>query len=149
MKRTSKMIPKLISEDYPSEYSGYLFLSLVQYNKEKFLTVIDNADDNNINCFILELCGPESIDQALFLNIANDWFNSNYNNYPLSIEFAKRGLSQYTSRILRTFNIEFVSRVIGPIQKFSMNGAPSVKRKKKRVVEESIKVEAQPAFIDF
>ncbi len=134
MKKIANKIP-LISEDYPDDYNSYKFISLVQYCKDRLLTVIDNTDDTQMRCFVLDLCGPEGVDEKVFLDAASNWFENNSANYPLSIDLAKNGLGVLSAKIMRTFNIEFVSRVIGPIPRYSMNGVSAVKRKRKRVVD--------------
>lgn len=148
MKKTLNKIP-LLSEDYPDDYVSYKFISLIQYGKEKILTVIDNTNNTQMKCFVLDLCGPEGISEQLFLEIANHWYENNFKKYPLSTELAKMGLSLVTSKILRTYNIEYISRVIGPIQKYSSNEATTVKRKRKRIlsIDEATGINKQ-IFID-
>jgi hypothetical protein len=133
MKKVVNKIP-LISEDYPEDYTSYRFISLVQFNKENLLTVIENIDEQYLHCYVIDLCGPEEIDEKTFLEIANDWHENQDIKYPLSVHFTKMGVSAIFSRLLRKYPVEFVSRVIGPIPKFAMTGVSAVKRKKKRVV---------------
>jgi len=133
MKKTISKIP-LISEDYPDDYASYRFISLIQFGKERVLTVIDNTDDAHLQCYVLDLCGPEGIDEKVFLELANVWHLNESSEYPLSIYFARNNVSDMSSKIMRKFPIEFVSRVIGPMPKYSMNGTGPIKRKKRRQV---------------
>ena len=148
MKKTLNKIP-LISEDYPDDYNSYKFISLIQYGKEKILTVIDNTNDTQMKCFVLDMCGPEGISEQSFLEVANHWFINNSKKYPLSIDLAKNGLGIASSKILRTFNIEYVSRVIGPIPNYSMNGVETTKRKRKRVFSTNEANMVVSQFIDY
>ena len=61
-KATKRQVP-LIVEQHPGDYTWLPFITLIQYNKESHLTVVDNAEDKTISAFVLDLCGPESIDQ--------------------------------------------------------------------------------------
>ena len=130
----AKTTVPLISEDYPEGYDSYQFISLIQYGREKYLTVIDNSNDETIRCYVLDLCGPEEVDEHAFLEIASIWYKTVSDKFPLSVALTRLGLNQPTSRILRTFDIEFVSRVIGPIPRYGSGGKVSVKRKKKRTL---------------
>lgn len=147
MKKATNKVP-LISEDYPDDYTSYPFISLIQYGKENFLTIIDNSDSNYIHCYVLDLCGPEGIDEKTFLEMAEKWYDHGEVTYPLSIYFAKNGAAELTSKIKRKYNIEFVSRVIGPLPEFSMTGVSGIKRKKKIPIVLGDMVLTTSIFID-
>lgn len=135
----AKTIP-LIIEPYPQGYSGLPFLTLIHYRRQSMLTIVDNADAANLKVFVLDLCGPERVDEAHIISIANDWYNTNREKYPLSIEFSRRGLISQTSKIYRTLNAEFVSRVIGPVPKFVMESIKSVKRRRRKTIPAGVEV---------
>lgn len=130
--RISEQIPQLVIEPHPVEYTGFPFITLIQYNKQQLLTIIDNADETCIKAYVLDLCGPELVKEELILETANEWFINNRSKYPLSIEFSKNNVSEISSKIYRTFNIDFVTRVIGPITKFNMKATKSIKRRKRK-----------------
>ena len=44
------------------------------------------------------------------------------------------GLTHQTSKIYRALNIEFVSRVIGPVPTFPMSAIKSVKRRRRKLI---------------
>lgn len=132
-KKRKNTVP-LIIEPYPKDYEGFPFITLIQYRKSPLLTIVDNADDNLIHVYILDLCGPEKIDEEGLFTIASEWYNNNRDNYPISIEFSKRGLTLETSRIYRTLTSDFVSRVIGPIPIFPMKLVKSVKRRRRKQI---------------
>lgn len=134
-----KSIP-LIIEPHPKEYVGFPFITLIQYRKSPILTIVDNADDETIRAFVLDLCGPEEIDEEILLGMASDWYDVGRSNYPISVEFSKRGLTLAVSKIYRVLNIEFVSRVIGPVPKYPMNTVKSVKRRRRKAIPVGIEI---------
>lgn len=134
-----KTIP-LIVEPHPKEYVGFPFITLIQYRKAPILTIVDNADDETIRAFVLDLCGPEEINEELLLDIATNWYDNSRPNYPISVEFSKRGLTLAVSKIYRVLNIEFVSRVIGPVPKYPMSTIKSVKRRRRKPIPNGIEV---------
>jgi len=126
----------LIIEEHPENYNGYPFITLLTYGEETFLSIIDNHDKNSIHAYVLDYCGIAGIDEADIINIANDWYLAG-SLYPLSIEFAKL---QYvnSTKILRTFNINYTKRIIGPLPLYNMDIVKKSKRKKRDIIDSNI-----------
>lgn len=120
----------LIIENHPPNYEGYPFITLIQYRQEHLLTIIDNVLTKEIRCFVLDLCNASNINEELIINIANHWFENNSKKYPLSFEFSKQNMIELISPIYKKFNINYISRVIGPLFTFPMNNSSKIKRKK-------------------
>lgn len=132
----------LIIEPHPADYDGYPFITLIQYRKEHSLTLVDNADDKMIRAFVLDMCGPSQVDEELLIGIAADWFEKHKNLiYPISFAFSRMGVSNEASKIYRTFNIEHVTRVIGPLPKFEMKETRSIKRRRRKPVPAGVEVQ--------
>lgn len=140
---TKKLAAPLIIESHPKTYQGYPFITLIQYRKNPFLTIVDNVDEDNINAYVLDLCGPENINELMVVNVANEWYNTSNLLYPVSIEFSKRGLTREVSKIYRSYNLEYISRVIGPIFQFPMLLTKSVKTRKRRPISPVIEIEVE------
>ncbi len=138
--RTKKNAIPLFVEPHPKDYTGLPFITLIQYRKTPLLAIIDNITDSMIQAYVLDWCGPEDIREDILLTIVSDWYYNNRQNYPISVEFARRGMTDQLSKIYKTLNIEFISRVIGPINKFSMTTVKSVKRRRKKVISDGIEV---------
>ena len=138
--RTKKKVVPLIIEPHPKDYTGFSFITLIQYRKYPMLVVIDNMTDDLVHAYVLDLCGPEGLDEETILLIISDWFENNKTNYPISIEFARRGLTLQMSKIYRTLNVEFISRIIGPINKFQMSNVRSIKRRRKKAIPDGVEV---------
>lgn len=98
------------------------------------LTLVDNVDDENMKAFVLDLCGPEHVDEESVIRAAADWYSSSRASHPISVEFSKLGLASHTSKIYRTLSVEFISRVIGPIHRFPMNTVKSVRRRRRKPI---------------
>ena len=143
--RKANHVP-LIIEPHPDDYDGYPFITLIQYRDKHILTVVDNATDKTINAFVLDLCNPEGLNEEVVITVIADWYDANSSIYPLSIEFSKRGLAGNMSRILRSFNIDFVTRVIGPLPRFNMSETKSIRRRRKKTVPNGIEIHSFVSF---
>lgn len=131
-RRTISHQAPLIVEPHPDDYSGYPFITLIQYNKEHLLTVVDNSNDDVVNAYVLDLCGPEEVDEQTIVEAVNDWYHTRKDRYPLSFEFSIRGMSGMTSKIYKSFNTDFITRVIGPLPTFNMEPLKNVRRRKRK-----------------
>jgi hypothetical protein len=149
-KKTSKQtsVP-LIIEDHPPEYDGYPFITLIQHRTHHVLAVVDNASDKQIRGFILDLCGPEGVDETVIIKVAAEWYFSGKTRYPLSFEFSKKGLADEAAKIYRTYNTEFVTRVIGPLPKYEMSEIHSVKRRKRKMLPPGLEIHHKQAKLTY
>jgi hypothetical protein len=128
----------LIEEPYPEGYSGLPFVTLILYRKQSMLVIVDNMDDSAMKVFNLELCEAEKIDQNMILNVALEWYGDGTPTKPISMEFSKRGMTSVVSRVYRTLNLEFVSRLVGPTWKFPMSDVKQIKRRRRRAPQFTI-----------
>lgn len=135
-----KLNTGLIIEPHPENYNGYPFITLLQFRKEHYLTIIDDSDDEEIKAIVLDLCGPEQIEQSTILEIANEWYTK-YRHLPVSIVFSIRGLSSLLQKIYRSFSIECTTRVIGPLPRYNMDKVPVVKRKRKKTSTVGVEIQ--------
>jgi len=130
----------LIVEEHPKNYDGYEFITLIKYNDQNFLTIVDNVNNNQIVAYVLDYCQHAKIDEEKIINIANHWYENHRNEYPISIEFFKKGVADDMSKLIRRFTTDYVVRVIGPIYNFNMKGPVKIRRRKKKSI---------PAAMDF
>lgn len=129
---TRKKKALLIAEPYPADYNGYPFVTLIKYRQMTYLTIVDNINSETITAYVLDMCGAEGVNELEFIDIARTWFE--HKSRPLSIEIGKLGLSDTYSCILRTFSLDFVSRVIGPVHNFPLNVVKYVRRRRTRKI---------------
>lgn len=139
MKKLSQKHP-LIVEAHPEDYDGYEFITLIRYNDINYLTIVDNTDKKFINCYVLDLCKTVDIQEDTVIEIAEQWYDSSREKYPVSIEFSKRNITEDMSKILRSFSIEFVTRVIGPLPHFNMKGTVKVRKRKRKPLPDGVKI---------
>ena len=87
---------------------------------------------------MLDLCGPENVNEESIISVASDWYTENKTRYPLSFEFSKLGLTNEAGKIYRAFNVEFITRVIGPMPKFPMDAIRSIKRRRRKPIPPNV-----------
>lgn len=131
----------LIVEPHPKDYSGFPFITLVQYRKHPMLTIVDNATEDIIRAYVLDLCGPEHVDEELIIQVTSEWYTSNRTHFPISVEFSRLGIASITSKIYRSLNVEFVSRIIGPVPRYPMTAVKSVKRRRRKPISTNIDIQ--------
>ena len=135
---TKKKIPDLIFEEL-RDSSNLYYLSLIEYKRENYLSIIDNMTENEITAYVLDFAQQENMDIKQIFSISNQWFYSNSNRYPISFEFAKLGINKKLSPIYRKFDINYISRIIG--HSFCYNTeSTKVKRKRAIPINESIEI---------
>jgi hypothetical protein len=134
----------LVVEPHPEDYDGYEFITLIRFNDESFLNIIDNISKKYIYSYVIDLCGPENFSEEDLIRIAYEWYDSNGDRYPISVEFSKRNLVEEASSIFRAFPIDYVTRVIGPLPQFNMNGPNKVRKRKRKEVPEGIEIVYKP-----
>lgn len=137
-------VPPLVFEELQDELN-YIFLTLIEYKRVKYLTIVENVIDDEIHAYVLDLLPAEEVDQTWFMSVATRWFYSASERYPLSFEFAKLGQGEVIKKALRTFNINSTSRVIGKLFKFNVNAKPKVRRRKVLTLPERIEIKLKPA----
>ena len=139
----SKKFP-LVVEPHPVDYKGYEFITLVRYNDDTFLSIIDNVSKKYIFGYVIDMCSPEQFEEESLIEIAYEWHSTNGNRYPISIEFSKRGLLEKAQTILRAFPLDYVTRVIGPLPHFNMVGPTKVRKRKRKEISKNIEIIRRP-----
>ena len=125
----------LITEPHPDSYNGYPFITLIRYNDENSLNIIDNVVNKQIVGYVLDLCAPANLNELALVSIAEEWFYSErHKKHPISVEFSRLGMAGALTPILRCYPTEFVTRVIGPLPEYKMGGVFKSKKKKKKSV---------------
>lgn len=129
----------LITEPHPESYDGYPFITLIRYNDENYLNIVDNVVNKQIVAYNLDMCKAANVDEWTLVGITKDWFyNERHKKHPLSVEFSRLGLATQLRPILRCYPVEFVTRVIGPLPEYQMGGVFKSKKKKKKSIPTDI-----------
>ena len=120
----------LIIETHPTTYDGLPFVTLIQYRNQPILTIVDNVLATSIKAYVLDLCGPEGVDGDRLIEAASEWHNVERGLFPVSVSFSRRGMTPTVSRVYKTLNVEFVSRIIGPIHEYPVLQRSGRRRRK-------------------
>lgn len=138
----------LIVEKHPENYKGYPFITLIQYKDQDLLVIVDNVDEKNIDAYVLDLCGPTGVNEEHIIEVVYPWWNERKDNFPVSFEFSRLGLTPHVSRIYRSFHIEYVTRVIGPLPIFEMNDVIKIRRRKRKPIPVGIEIHTSGIVTD-
>jgi hypothetical protein len=141
-----KNIPPLIIEEL-QDRANHLYLTLIEYKKEKYLTIIDNIQGSEITAFVLDYAEAEEVDVNWLLSVANLWYYKSSNRYPLSFEMARIGAKNKVTPIMKTFNLDYVSRIIGKIFLYDTDAKPRVKRKRVAVIPTSVEIKLKKSNV--
>jgi hypothetical protein len=124
-----KKIPELKIEMVNSS-ANYKFISLLEYRREQYLCIIDNISETEIGAYVLDFAEQSNIFVPDFLTLVTNWFYSNSEKHPLSIELSTLGLTQTFSPIYKTFEALYVSRIIGHAFSYSKMNTSKVRRRR-------------------
>lgn len=117
------------------------FLSLLEYRKDNFLVVIDNITETEVTAYTLDYAEQSGIVIADFLSLATYWLYASSRRYPLSFEIAKLGLTQQLAPILKVYDANNVSRIVGvPFQYQIQSTKPKVKRRRVVPIQAGIEI---------
>ena len=137
---TKKKIPPLIIEHF-MDTANLCVISLIEYKREQYLGIIDNITDSELNAFILSHAKPEIISQNDFIRFAIRWFYKSSGKYPLSFEFARLGMTNRIQPLYKTFDLGYVSRVVGkPFIFDQLNAGTKIKRRRVVQVPEYVEI---------
>jgi hypothetical protein len=128
--------PPLVFEHLEDELN-YAFLTLIEYKRVRYLTVVENVVNDEIHAYVLDNLAAEGLDQQWFISVTTRWFYGASDRYPLSFEFTKLGEGDVIKKVMKTFNINSTSRVIGKLFVFDTGVKPKVKRRKVQQQAES------------
>lgn len=130
----------LIVEPHPENYTGYPFITLIQYRDEHILLIVDQVTPKRIEGFVLDLCGPTNTNEEFLITESAEWFEGHREQYPVSFYFSQQGLSKTFSEVYRSYPVEFVTRVIGHMPAFGAPATPTIKRRRRKPLSANIKV---------
>lgn len=127
--------PDLIIEPHPQSYEGYPFITLVKFQYDYVLCIVDNVDDKTLKAYVLDECAAVNLNEKAIIQVAEQWYNDKSDRYPLSIEFSHRGLSPHVSEIFKEFDLNHITRIVGPVPRYEMKEIKNVRRRKKRKID--------------
>lgn len=132
-------VPPIVFE-HLEDTQNHAYLTLIEYKKVKYLTVIENIIGDEIQAYVLDNLAAEGIDQDWFLSVVTRWYYSAADKHPLSFEFAKLGKGDVVRQVLKTFNVQSTSRLIGRLFVYNLHAKPKVKRRKVTVIPSTVEI---------
>lgn len=138
---SKKKVPTLIVE-HVSDRGNLHLLSMLEHRRDRYLVIIDNIDSENITAYVLDHAQQEGVDLRTFISIAEDWLQKSNAEYPLSFEFSRLGLTEATRRIHKTFDLAYVTRLIG--QPFTFDLKTPIRIRRRRATRVPTVVEVRP-----
>lgn len=136
-----RKIPTLIIEQV-SDRGNLHLLSLLEHRRERYLVIVDNINDDAITAYVLDYALQEGIDLNTFIGIAEKWLVESKGEYPLSIELSKLGLTSVGRKIYKTFDLAYVTRLVG--KSFAYDLTTPVKVRRRRAARVPAGVEIKP-----
>jgi hypothetical protein len=135
-KKQTTQHPVLV-ENYPAEYSGFPFLTLIEYADERYLTIVDIVTAGTISAYVLDMCKSEGLDDVLIVSlIHSNW--EQYKDKPISVLFGALSISKKMARVYRTFQMTDITRVIGRMPVVDITSARTVKRRRRREISSDL-----------
>ena len=134
-----KKIPALNIE-HINNPTNFVFLSLIEYKRETYLGIIDFIKSDEMGAYILDYADQERVNTPEFLQVATRWYYKSSDTSPLSVEIARLGLTPQCSKIYRTFDTSYVSRIVGQGFKFDSLEKVKVKRRKILAIPDTVEV---------
>lgn len=122
----------LIIEDHPKQYKGFPFITYIQFHNSNVLAIVDNVHQKQLQCYVLDLCQPLEVDEKVLIEAAASWYNSSSHRLPLSVYLNQNGLGEVVAKVYRTYNIEFITRIVGPLFTYPITEVVVTRRKKRK-----------------
>lgn len=122
----------LVVETHPAQYKGFPFITYIQFHNSDVLAIIDNVHNKQLQCYVLDLCQPEAVDESDFIELVAGWYNLHSHRVPLSVYMNQMNVENGSSKIYRTYNIEYITRIVGPLFTYPIHEVIVTRRKKRK-----------------
>lgn len=136
-----KKLPKLIIEPV-NDSTNLNMLSMIEHKQESYLVIVDIVTPDSVGAYVLDYALQEGLNLQMFMEYAKKWLIDSRGEYPLSFELSKLGVTPITKNIYKTFEIPFITRLVGTVYENKYDVTPKVKRR--RVITISPTIEIRP-----
>jgi hypothetical protein len=136
---SKRKIPSLIIE-HVSDVGNLYCLSMLEHRRERYLVIVDNIDDEMITAYVLDHAQQEGIDLPAFIGVVERWLEHGATEYPLSFELSRLGLTSVTRRIYKTFDLAYVTRLVGRSFEYDLTTPVRVRRRRASRVPAGIEI---------
>ena len=145
---SKRKIPSLIVE-HISDQGNLHLLSMLEHRRERYLVIVDNIDDENVTAYVLDYAQQEGIDLTSFIRIAEDWLQHGAESYPLSFELSRLGLTSAARRIYKTFDLAYVTRLVGREFMFDLTTPTRVRRRRASRVPAGVEIRPRGTVLQY
>lgn len=135
---SKRKIPSLIVE-HVSDAGNLRLLSMLEHRRDKYLVIVDNISDEVITAYVLDYAQQEGIDLPTFIDIAEKWLVRE-EQFPLSFELSRLGLTTTTRRIYKTFDLAYVTRLVGRGFSFDLSTPTRIRRRRAAQVPAGVEI---------
>lgn len=134
-----KKIPPLIVDNVEENHNLFL-LSVVEYRRTEYVCIIDNITQAELRVYIIDQHHPEALSTEELISEAIHWYYHASALHQFSVYLASKELAHLATPLLRTFDINGVSRVVGKAFHFPGLTKVKVKRRKVLPIQEGIPI---------
>lgn len=103
---------------------------MLEHRRDKYLVIVDNIDSEAITAYVLDYAQQEGVDLRAFISLAEDWLENSDGEYPLSFELSRLGLTNVARRIYKTFDLAYVTRLVGRAFSHDLTTPTRVRRRR-------------------
>jgi len=135
----ARKAPPLIVEPVDAS-DNCSFITMIEHKKKRYTCVVDNLTRDEVRAFVLEFAEPSGVSIDEFMTVAIKWFYSAAKTRPLSMEIASLGLTEKLSPMLRSFDVESITRFVGQAFTFDIGAPTRVKRRRVVPIHASIEI---------
>lgn len=136
---SKRKIPTLIIE-HVSDRGNLHLLSMLEHRRDKYLVIVDNIDEESITAYVLDYAQQEGVDLRTFIGLAEEWLQRSDGKYPLSFELSRLGLTSTARRIYKTFDLAYVTRLVGRSFSYDLTTPVRVRRRRASRVPAGIEI---------
>lgn len=145
---SKRKIPSLIIE-HVSDQGNLHLLSMLEHRRDRYLVIVDNISDEIITAYVLDYAQQEGVDLITFINIAEEWLEKSGGGYPLSFEISRLGLTAAARKIYKTFDLAYVTRLVGRSFSFDLTTPTRVRRRRASRVPAGVEIRPKSTVLQY
>ena len=145
---SKRKIPTLIIENVSDEGNLHM-LSMLEHRRDRYLVIVDNVSSDQITAYVLDYAQQEDVDLLIFIGIAEEWLKKSSGEYPLSFELSRLGLTAIARRIYKTFDLAYVTRLVGRGFSFDLTTPTRVRRRRASRVPAGVEIRPKASVLSF
>lgn len=121
---------------------------MLEHRRDRYLVIIDNISDEVITAYVLDYAQQEGVDLIAFINIAEEWLRDG-GGHPLSFELSRRGLTSAGRRIYKTFDLAYVTRLVGRSFSYDLTTPVRVRRRRASRVPAGVEIRPKATVLQY